>query len=237
MRNRKVFNNYRLIFLLTCAFIAGFIIMLRLISIQLISHQSYNSQAENNRTQILYQTAPRGQILTSDGEIIASNQASFALYYLPPAKKPSQEELSSLAQAVAKNLEGEEEQVLKMLNQSLKSGKAILLADNLAPKNIFPLAELQNLYTGLYLLEESKRYYPKGSFASHLLGYIGTMEKSTWRKLSGKLDYRLDSKIGKSGIEKRYEKELKGRDGGLFLEVNYKGRINKIIKEIIKIRD
>ena len=123
------------------------------------------------------------------------------------------------------------DEILSILKKSLKNGKAALLADTLAPNNVFALAELQNFYPGLYLLEETKRYYPFGAFAAHLLGYIGTMEKSTWKELSGELDYRLNSKIGKSGIEKRYEKELKGRDGGLFLEVNNKGRVTQIMKD------
>lgn len=231
MKIKPNFNTNRLIFMLFLACLCGGLIAYKLISIQFISHKKYTFQAEQNRTQILYQTAPRGRIFASGGEVLASNQTAFALYYLPPFEMPSEKTLNEMASAVSQNTTKPQKDILNILRRSLKNGKAALLANNLAPKNIFALAELQNFYPGLYLLEETKRYYPYGPFASHLLGYIGTMEKSAWKEFSGELDYRLNSKIGKSGIEKRYEKDLKGRDGGLFLEVNYKGRVSKIMKD------
>jgi len=231
MKTKLNFNTHRLIFMFILALLGGLLIAYKLIFIQFISHQKYTSQAEQNRTQILYQTAPRGQILASGGEVLASNQAAFSLYYLPPFEMPDEKTLMEMTEAISKNTLKPQKEISQILRKSLKNGKAVLLADNLAPKNVFALAELQNFYPGLYLLEETKRYYPFGASAAHLLGYIGTMEKSAWKKLSGELDYRLNSKIGKSGIEKRYEKELKGRDGGLFLEVNYKGRVTQIMKD------
>ena len=231
MKTKLNFNTHRLMIMFILALLCGGVIAYRLIFIQFISHNKYTSQAEQNRTQILYQTAPRGQILASGGEVLASNQAAFSLYYLPPFESPEEKTLNEMVQAISKNISRPEKEILAILKKSLKNGKAALLADNLAPQNIFALAELQNFYPGLYLLEETKRYYPYGAFAAHLLGYIGTMERSAWKKLSGELDYRLNSKIGKSGIEKRYEKELKGRDGGLFLEVNYRGRVTQIMKD------
>lgn len=231
MKTKLNFNTHRLMIMFVLALLCGAVITYKLIFIQFISHKQYTSQAENNRTQILYQTAPRGQILASGGEVLASNQASFSLYYLPPFEMPQEQTLIEIADAVSKNTFKSQKDILQIIKKSLKNGKAALLVDNLAPKNIFALAELQNFYPGLYLLEETKRYYPYGASAAHLLGYIGTMEKSAWKELSGELDYRLNSKIGKSGIEKRYEKELKGQDGGLFLEVNYKGRVTQIMKD------
>ncbi len=231
MKAKNNFNTHRLLIMLFVALFCGVLIAYKLIFIQFISHQKYTSQAEQNRTQILYQTAPRGRILAARGEVLASNQAAFSLYYLPPFEMPEENTLNEMVNAISKNTLKPKKEILNILKKSLKNGKAALLADNLAPQNIFALAELQNFYPGLYLLEETKRYYPYGAFAAHLLGYIGTMEKRTWKELSGELDYRLNSKIGKSGIEKRYEKELKGRDGGLFLEVNYRGRVTQIIKD------
>ena len=231
MKIKNNFNTNRLMFMLLLALLCGVLILYKLIFIQFISHKKYTSQAEQNRTEILYQTAPRGRILASGGEVLASNQAAFALYYLPPFEAPKDEVLEEMAAEISKNIYKPQKDILQILKRSLRNGKAALLANNLAPKNVFALAELQNFYSGLYLLEETKRYYPNGAFAAHLLGYIGTMEKSAWKEFSGELDYRLNSKIGKSGIEKRYEKELKGRDGGLFLEVNYRGRVTQIIKD------
>jgi penicillin-binding protein 2 len=45
------------------------------------------------------------------------------------------------------------------------------------------------------------------------------------------LDYRLNAKVGKNGLEKKFEKELKGRDGGVYLEVDYRGRVKRVIED------
>ena len=118
-----------------------------------------------------------------------------------------------------------QEDVLDKLQQGVKSGKAVALAENLSPKTAMALKELQLYYPGLYLIEENKRIYPYGIFASHLIGYLGSMEGDEWKNRDQSLDYRLDAKIGKNGLEKKFEKELKGRDGGVFLEVDYRGRV------------
>ena len=78
----KLLFNHRLRMLLLLALLAGGVIALRLIDIQLLRHSHYLQLAERNRTQILYQTAPRGQIFTADGKAIAANAPSFNLYNL-----------------------------------------------------------------------------------------------------------------------------------------------------------
>lgn len=213
------------------AWIAGAVIALRLIDIQFISHQKYTQAAEQNRTQILYQTAPRGRILTTEGKVIAGNEPAFSLYYLPGSEKLTDEYLESFSRDISKYLSTPQEDILPKLKRAIKTGKATPLAENISPKKIFSFAELQVYYSGLYLLEETKRTYPFGAFASHLVGYMGIMNDHYWRTRDTELDYRLNSKIGKSGIEKRYEQELKGRDGGLFLEVDYVGRVKQKIKD------
>ena len=79
----KVPFNGRLRGLFTVALIAGVIMALRLVDIQVLRHNNYLQLAERNRTQILYQTAPRGRILASGGELLAANQTAVSLYYLP----------------------------------------------------------------------------------------------------------------------------------------------------------
>ena len=231
MKAKNFFDQSRLTHLLFLAYLAGAVIAFKLVDIQFISHSRYTKAAEKNRTQILYQTAPRGRILASGGELLAANQTAFSLYYLPAFEESSPDYIETYAEDVSNFLSSDKQAILKLLKKANKTGKAVALAQNISPKKAFSFAELQNYYTGLYLLEGTKRYYPYGAFASHLLGYMGTMDNKFWSLRGGSADYRLNSKIGKSGIEKRYEKELKGRDGGLLLEVDYMGRVKKKIKD------
>lgn len=231
MKQKDFFNIKRLRFLQYAAYFAVALIAFRLTDIQLISHEKYALAAEQNRTQILYQTAPRGRILTAKGQTLAGNVPSFSLYYLPGSQRVDGEYLSSLSADVSSFLGTKSKDILKLLNKGVKSGKAVLIAQNISPKRAFAFSELQVYYSGLYLLEETKRDYPYGAFAAHLLGYMGTMDNKFWNKKEENTDYRLNSKIGKSGIEKRYESELKGIDGGLYLEVDYKGRVKQKLKD------
>lgn len=231
MKRKEFFNIKRLRFLQYITYFAVALIAFRLLDIQLLSHEEYALAAEQNRTQILYQTAPRGSIFAADGKILAGNVPAFSLYYLPGSQKVSSSYLESLSADVASFLNTDFKNILKQLNKANKSGKAVLLAQNISPKRAFAFSELQVYYSGLYLLEETKRDYPYGSFAAHLLGYMGTMDNKFWNLKDDNADYRLNSKIGKSGIEKHYESLLKGKDGGLYLEVDYIGRVKKKLKD------
>lgn len=226
----KVPFNERLKLLLILAIAVGSIIALRLIDVQVLRHQNYVQLAERNRTQVLYQTAPRGRVFTADGVAIASNAPSFSLYYLGVA--PSQKEfLSQLAADIAPYIKQSPAEIQAKLEASVRTGKAVALAENLSTQSTVSLQELQQYYPGIYLLEESKRSYPYGIMASHLLGYIGSMDDREWRKRDSAAGYRLTSKIGKNGIERKFEEQLKGKDGGVYLEVDYRGRVKRIIQD------
>ena len=225
----KVLFNMRLKTMMVLAAVAGSIIALRLIDIQILRHNAYLQMAERNRTQILYQTAPRGRVFTADGVAVASNAPSFSLYYL--GGNTDQGYLSRLSHDFAPHLHVTEENLRAKLQAGASSGKAVLLAENLSTKSTVALQELQYYYPGIYLIEETKRNYPYGIFASHLLGYLGSLDEKQWRKRNSKLGYRLSSKIGKNGIEKKFEQELKGKDGGVYLEVDYRGRVKSIIED------
>ena len=231
MKAQQFFNPNRLRRLAWLAYGAGIIIAWRLVDIQLLSHQEYVRAAEQNRTQIIYQTAPRGRILTADGAVLAGNLPAFSLYYMPGGEKADKEYLEGLGADISKHLGLPQEDISKKLAGALRSGKATPLAENISPQKIFAAAELQVYHSGLYILEETKRYYPFGNMAAHLLGYMGIMDNKSWRSFNAQGAYRLNSKIGKSGIEKRYEADLKGRDGGLFLEVDHVGRVKQIMRD------
>jgi len=231
MSVKKIFFNNRLRLLWILAVLCGAVIALRLADIQVVRHQTYEKLAEQNRTQTLYQSAPRGRVFTSDGVAIASNAPAFSFYYLSSGADKDPAHLSRFAMDVAPYLKKEPQDILAKLQESTRTGKATLLADNLSTHSAVALRELQQYYPGIYLFEETKRTYPYGSFASHLIGYIGNITESQWRKRNTKLNYRLNSKIGKNGIEKKYEEELKGLDGAVYLEVDYRGRVKSIIQD------
>ena len=220
----------RLAHIWTLAYLGGAIIAFRLADIQILRHDYYRNAAERNRTQIIYQTAPRGRIMTADSVTVAANQPSFNLIYLPGGRNDPAY-MRRLADDFSSRLGVASVDVQKKLQNAFQRGRPVKLAENLSARTMFALAELKTIYPGVDIVAESKRNYPLGRFASHLVGYMGRISPRDKQLLMGDgQDYRMDSRIGKSGIEKVFERQLKGRDGGLFLEIDAQGRLQGVMQ-------
>jgi len=222
----------RLNLLWTLVLIGSGIIALRLVDIQLLRHQYYKDVADKNRTQIIYQTAPRGTIFTRDNVPIAKNLPSFSLIFFP-GKFSDTSSLDDLARDFAPILNVTESELRERIQHSFERGRPIRLAENLSEKSMFMFSELKTLYPGVDILVETKRYYPNGNFASHFIGYLGRMNAKEWAEVRQKrLDYRMEARVGKSGLEKMFEPYLKGKDGGIYLEIDWKGRVKRVLDNI-----
>lgn len=229
MRQDAAYNE-RLRILWIGFYFAVALLGLRLLQLQVLRNVYYEKIAERNRTQSIYQTAPRGRIYDRNGEVIATNRPSFSLIYLP-GKDESRARLSSLATDLAAELGLERDRVLESLNEAWREQAAIHLAENLPLKTMFKLSEIKTVYPGVDLIVEAQRSYPRGAFASHLLGYLGKVDHNSWNQLKA-AGYRLDSRVGRMGIERIFERELRGVDGEIRMEVDAQGRLKRILDQV-----
>jgi penicillin-binding protein 2 len=220
----------RLNFLWILFYLAGTVLGLRVIQLQILQNVEYSLAAERNRSQIIYQAAPRGRISDRNGVPIATNIPAFSAIYMP-GKRKEKVDLRPLADELAKELNQDPEELHERLQQAVREETAIRLAENLPQRTMFRLSELKTIYPGVDLIVEARRYYPFGHFASHLLGYMGKMDARAWKdfKIKG---YRPDARIGKLGLESLFEPELRGRDGGIRMEVDAHGRLKRILERI-----
>ena len=209
---------------------------LRLAQLQILDSAEYRLMAERNASQMIYQAAPRGRIYARpdaqhpEGVPLATNQPSFSLIFLP-GKGQARQDLEPLARELGRQLGRDPRDLLETLDQAEREQSAARLAENLPTATMFQLSELKTLYPGVDLITEARRYYPFGRFASHLLGFMGKMSPREWRvrKAQG---YRADSRVGKMGLESAFEDELRGRDGGIQMEVDAQGRLKRELGEI-----
>ena len=104
-----------------------------------------------------------------------------------------------------------------------------VIADKIDDKAIFKIAEFG--IPGFRIETSTERYYPSGTLASHILGYTGLMSAEEYAKYKEK--YSMDSIIGKSGIEKLFEEELRGFGGKRAFHFSKEGSLNSV-DEIIK---
>ncbi|MBI3547754.1 MAG: penicillin-binding protein 2 [Elusimicrobia bacterium] len=202
----------------------------RLLQVQVVKNVYYSAAAERNRTQLIRQTAPRGRIFDRSGGEIAANQAVFSLIYLPSKERDSQS-LPAVARDLAPYLKEDPEKLLENLYKAVREQSAIRLAEKLPSKAMFKLSELRTIYPGVLLIRESRRSYPNGAFAAHLMGHMGKMDEASWRRLKNQ-GYRVDSWVGRAGIEKIFEQDLRGQDGGMRMEVDARGRLRRTLGDI-----
>ena len=88
--------------------------------------------------------------------------------------------------------------------------KAVTLAENVSNASFAKINELASSFPGISTYEKPKVYYPYGTLASHILGYVGPISQ---KELDANPTYEMNDSIGKTGIEKVFEKYLKGEDG------------------------
>ena len=220
----------RLNFLWILFWLAGTVLGLRLMQLQILENVEYKLQAERNRSQIIYQTAPRGRIYDRSGIPLATNIPAFSLIYMP-GKRKENVDLRPLAEELSKELKQDPNDLYEKLQQAQKDEVAARLAENLPQQTMFRLSELKTIYPGVDLIVEARRYYPFGKMASHLIGYMGKIDARNWKDLKNK-GYRPDARIGRLGLEGKFESELRGRDGGIRMEVDAQGRLKRVLERI-----
>lgn len=107
--------------------------------------------------------------------------------------------------------------------QRLGTDKKILVIEDL-DKNV-ALKAIEKLDNDrIDIVEYNKRFYPEDTIASHVIGYVKPISEKEYNELKNK-GYQNSDLIGKKGVERSYDKEMKGQDGKESIEVDAKGNI------------
>jgi penicillin-binding protein 2 len=199
----------------------------RLIYLQIIEGKNHRTRAESNRIRIIPKQPERGNIFDRNGKLLASTRYPRSVYLWPMAHtKPS---WSVVGPRLAKILDTPQEEIEKTLEQSaINPSSLIRIARNLNEAQVTALKEYENELPGVEINTEAVRYYPHGQELAHILGYTReiTAEQLVKRKAEG---YRLGDVTGQMGVEKAYEKLLRGEWGGQQIEVDGSGRPLRVL--------
>ncbi len=205
------------------------LLFLRLFYLQIIKHRYYLRKAKERSVVRYVLKAPRGQIITSDGVIIATNRAVFQLYVDVDAIKGKEDKVFLRLSKLLKESFGE-------LKERYAFGRKYSFGRVLLKRNL-KWNEVARVITRLYYLPgvsievESERYYPWGKPYFHLVGYVARITKREYMRKKDQ-GYSIEDYIGRRGIERAFEKELKGRNGYIEIEKDAYGRLGKIIKKV-----
>lgn len=217
--------------ILVISFFVGllfFFLMLRLWHLQILNAENYSEMSENNRLRFVPIAASRGAILDRNNEVLVKNQPSFSLAVVPQEVVDKDALIANLANL----LKLDSDDMRKRWDKA--KGKAkyypVVIASDISRDQLEIVEENRLRLPGVEIEMKPVREYAFGSFAAHLLGYIGEISESELER-NGYEDYNLGDYIGKNGIEKSWEKVLHGSDGGKQLEVDAKGRVLRTISE------
>lgn len=205
------------------------LIFFRLLYLQIIKGQYYQSIAENNRIRTFNMQAPRGLIFDRDNNMLAENIPNYILKIIPmdlPKSNELREEIiNSLSKILNKNTDELKSKLEKINN---KSYEPVPLYDALDFDKAIIIKIQSFNYPGVMLDIESKRKYRVSDTLSlsHILGYLGKISEED---IKNKSDYDTTDTIGKIGIEYEYENMLKGLKGRKQIEVDAMGKEKKKI--------
>ncbi|MEK7652971.1 MAG: penicillin-binding protein 2 [Patescibacteria group bacterium] len=190
----------------------------------------YFSLAENNRIKVEYLKAQRGIIYDRNGKNLVYNISGFSLL-VTPAGLPKElatrrtvlERISQISAVPVNEIETKIESANKYYYEPIVIKTGIAYEEAMALK--IASAEM----VGVDLESDAWRQYPLGEGFSHLLGYVGKINAEEFEK--NKSNYLFSDNIGKTGLEKYYERELRGEYGEKRIEVDSLGREKKIISQ------
>ncbi|HOJ85711.1 MAG TPA: penicillin-binding protein 2 [Elusimicrobiales bacterium] len=219
--SEKLDKVYRVFYIVLVFFI------IKIINIQIVNHSYYLELSEKNRIRTVAKLGPRGNIISSDGEVLAKNKISYSVMYFP-REKMDEEYIKNLSKQISKISSTEYNAVLKSIEKIQKGLKPAKIVDGLSVKTAMYLYEVKNVFPEIEIMEENIRYYPMNNMLSHIIGYTAKMDENDWKYYSAK-GYSFDALVGKTGVEKKYEEYLKGKNGGLFMEVDNRGRLVRIM--------
>ena len=191
------------------------IFIMRLASLQLSQDSYFNSDFAIQELSVYPE---RGLIYDRNGILLVANQPSYELIIVPENTTPF--DTISFAKLIDMN----PDELKKEINSSIKYSTklpSVIKSQISKERNAF-LQEKIWLFEGFYLRKNSVRDYIK-PFASNVIGYTGEVDKNDIKNNSY---YEKGEMIGKQGIEKYYEDELKGIKGKKYFQ---KDRFNRVI--------
>ncbi len=199
----------------------------RLVYLQIVEGTHHRKQAESNRIRVIPKQPERGNIFDRSGKLLATTRYPRSVYLWPMAH--TKQEWRKVAPRLSQILDIPQEEIEKKLQEAgFSSSSLVRIARDLNEAQVTALKEYESELHNVEIHTEAVRYYPHGKVFAHLLGYTRELTAEQLLELR-KEGYRLGDAIGQMGVEKAYEKTLRGEWGGQQVEVDGRGRPLRVL--------
>jgi penicillin-binding protein 2 len=216
--------------------------------LQILKGEDYFQLAENNRLRVYHIQAPRGIIYDRNNVALVKNVPNFSMYLTPVDFPKDENERQTVLTEIKDVFNEDTSEVYAKILEIKPSRKEYyqpqLLIESLKYDDALKLQIRSVSLPGVNIEINNRRYYLQNSDAvesayfnslSHLLGYIGKVSQEEYQEVENQ-GYLFSDVIGKTGLEKSYETQLRGKFGKKQLEVDSLGKEKKVIaqEEVVK---
>jgi penicillin-binding protein 2 len=212
-------HSYQInVFIFVAVVVFGSLIS-RLAYLQIAHGEDYLKQADNNRTNLMPIMAPRGLFYDRNGEVLVSNRPGFTVSLIPLAGPISDDVINRLANIL--NMKPDE--IKNKISQQANPLTPVRIKSDVDGDTITKIHEQNNDLPGVKVEIEAVRNYLNKELGAHMIGYVGEISDPEYKKRKNE-GYELGNIVGKFGLEKVYDKDIRGVNGGERVEVDVNGR-------------
>ncbi len=222
-QQERLNKSIRLVIVLSCLFL---ILLMRLVYLQVIQAQLNIRLSQENGMQFHVIKAPRGLIFDRNGKVLARNRPSYSIYVLPYKLKNRASVINNLCKIrdIRNQPVFDSTDLVDLMHRAMwRRFDPTRLKEDVSMEIVSIIEEHSMDLPGISVETESRREYTLGPSAFHVLGYMSEIPESQFDSLK-KDGYHYGDMIGKAGIEKQYEANLRGKDGQEYIEVNAYGK-------------
>ncbi len=212
-------SNYRVDLLFLVIIVVFVALISRLAFLQVIQGKNYERLADGNRIRLIPIMAPRGNFYDRNGNSMISNRPGFTVSIIPTSGPLSEGVIQKLATILSMTAD----EVRSKVSQPTVNFEPIRIKSDIGPDVVTQIEERRSEMPEVMIEIQPIRNYVYNELAAHIFGYvseINDMELEN-KKAEG---YKSGDIVGKFGLEKVYDKELRGTDGGDQVEVDVNGR-------------
>jgi len=202
------------------------LLVARFVWLQVVRHDAYAAQAEDNRISVVPIVPNRGLILDRNGVVLARNYSAYTLEITPSKIQTSLDDLVDELSTLVDIQPKDRRRFRKLLEES-KNFESLPIRTRLTDEEVARFTAQRYRFPGVDIQARLFRQYPYGKTAAHVIGYIGRISQKDAERIADSDDeanYSGTDYIGKEGLEKSYETQLHGTTGYEEVEISAGGR-------------
>ncbi len=193
--------------------------------LQIIRWPLYHELSKKNHIRLVPLDGLRGTIYDRNGLPIVENRLSFDVIVLPQEIEDDDKTFASVARVLGTS----KENIKAIEKKEYQAPFApVTIARDIDKDKAFILEEMKQDIPGILIQSKSLRWYIYEERASHIIGYLSLINREELERLRD-YGYTFRDLVGRSGVERVYDRYLKGEGGGMQLEVDAVGRLVKTL--------